>query len=144
VFTSNVQAVTTHTRKISLESREFSSKMDDFVKGSKQHLTNIRTEAEQHRAKELATLAGISAKITQQIEKVQEILKVIRAKEEASDTVIGNLQNTLTDTQDGIRAAFDSWALDVRRHCDSTCKDAETAAAASCSTVRVSFRYITI
>ncbi|KAI0703611.1 P-loop containing nucleoside triphosphate hydrolase protein [Cytidiella melzeri] len=140
VFTSNVQAVTMHTRKITSESREFSTKLDDFVKGSKQHVTNIRTEAEQYRAKELETLAGISAKITQQVEKVQEILKIIRAKEEASDEVVGNLQNTLTTTQDGIKVAFGSWAGDVRRHCEATCKEAEASAVASHSTVEKAFK----
>lgn len=124
-----------HTRKISSESREFSIKMDDFVKGAKQHMTNLRNEAEQYRAKELETLAGISAKINQQVEKVQEILKVIRAKEEASDETISDLETTLTGTQDGIRAAFDTWAVDVRQHCETTCKEAEASAAASYSTV---------
>ncbi|KAI0341609.1 kinesin-domain-containing protein [Trametopsis cervina] len=140
VFTSNVQAVTVHTRKISSESRDLSTKLDDFAKVSKQRVTKIRTEAEEYRAKELEALAGISAKINQQIEKVQEILKVIRAKEEASDDAVNNLQSRVAETQDGIKAAFDSWSGDVRRHCDTTCKEAEASAAASYSSVEKAFK----
>ncbi|KAI0093923.1 P-loop containing nucleoside triphosphate hydrolase protein [Irpex rosettiformis] len=140
VLTSNVQAVTAHTRKITTESREFSTKVEDFVKGTRQHVTNIRAEAEQYHAKELETLAGVSAKINQQVEKVQEILKVIRSKEEASDEAMSNLETTLNGTQDGIKAAFDLWAVDVRRHCEVTCKEVEASAVASCSTVEKAFK----
>lgn len=135
VLTSNVQAVTAHTRKITTSSREFSTKMEDFVKGTKQHVTNIQTEAGQYHAKELENLTGISAKINQQIEKVQEILKVIRTKEDASDEAVDNLETTLTSTQDAIKTSFDSWAGDIRRHYETTCKEAEASITTSYSTV---------
>lgn len=137
VFNSNVQAVSSHTRKITTESREFSSKLDDFVKVSKQHVANIRTEADQYRTKELETLAGFSAKINQQVEKVQEILKAIRAKEEASDEVVGNLQSAVSETQEAVQVAFDAWAESVKEHCEVMCKEVETSATASYASVRI-------
>ncbi|EKM55573.1 uncharacterized protein PHACADRAFT_173717 [Phanerochaete carnosa HHB-10118-sp] len=140
VFTSNVQTVTTHTRKITTESREFSSKLDDFVKVSNQHITNIRTETEQYRAKELETLAGISARINQQIEKVQEALKIIRAKELASDEATNAIHTTMQETQEGIKTALGSWVDTMRQHCEETCKEVEASMTASCLTVEKAFK----
>lgn len=135
VFTSNVQAVNSHTRKISSESREFSSKLDDFVKASNQHITNIRTETEQYRTKELETLASISSRINQQIEKVQEALKIIRAREETSDEAARTIHATMQETSEGVKSALSSWTETLRQHCDETCKEAEASATASCLNV---------
>ncbi len=135
VFTSNIQAVSTHTRKISTEAREFSSKLDDFVKMSNQHVLNIRTEAEQYRTKELETLAGFSARLNQQLEKLQEGLKIIRAKDEAADEAMEAVKITVDETQEGIKTAFGSWADDLRKRCETTCKEAEKSTAATCSMV---------
>lgn len=136
VFNSNVQAVTSNTRKITSESREFASKLDDFLKLSKQHVSNVRSEADQYRQKEIEALAGISAKINQQVDKFQEILKVIRAKEETSDEAVENLQFTVDQTQEDIKIAFESWADGVRGRCETTCQEAEAAASAGYSVVR--------
>ncbi|PSR74150.1 hypothetical protein PHLCEN_2v10106 [Hermanssonia centrifuga] len=140
VFTSNVQVVSSHTRKISSESREFSSKLDDFVKASNQHIVNLRTEAERYRTKELETLAGISARINQQIEKVHEALKIIRAKEEASDQAAGTIKSTMEETQEGLKSAFGNWAESLRRHCEMTCKEAEAATSMNFTAVEKAFK----
>ena len=136
-----MQTVTTHTRKITTEAREFSSKLDDFVKVSNQHITNIRTETEQYRAKELETLAGISKRINEQIEKVQEALKIIRAKEQTSDEAVQAIHMTMQETQEGVKTALGSWADTMRQHCEETCKEAETSMATSCQTVS-NIRYL--
>lgn len=130
-----MQAVNTHTRKITTETREFSSKLDDFVKVSNQHITNIHTETEQYRTKELETLAGISKRINEQIEKVQEALKIIRAKEQASDEAVNAIHETMQETQEGVNTALGSWVDTMRQHCEETCKEAEASMAASCLTV---------
>ena len=135
VLTSNVQAVTAHTRKITTSSREFSTKMEDFVKGTKQHVTNIQTEAGQYHAKELENLTGISAKINQQIEKVQETLKLIHAKEAASDEAVSAIRSTVEETHEGVQSALSSWTDTMRQHCEETCKQAEASATASCLNV---------
>ncbi len=136
MLTSNVQAVTTHTRKITTSSRDLSTTLSDFLKASSHHVSTIRTSAEAYRTKELETLAGVSAKINQQVEKVQEILKVIRGKEEVADEAVRGLEGALSASLEGIRGAFEGWAGEVRRQCEGTCKEAEVAAAVSYSTVR--------
>ena len=128
--------MTTHTRKITAETREFSSNLDHFVKVSSQHISTIRNETEQYRTKELETLASISARINQQIEKVQEALKTIRAKEDASDEAVRTIHTTMQDTQEGLKAALGTWADTMREHCEETCKEAEASMTASCLTVR--------
>ena len=138
MFTSNVQAVSTHTRKISAEAREFSSKLDDFVKMSGQHIVNIRTEAETYRTKELESLTGFSDRITRQLEKLQEDLKVIRAKEDLSDEAVAAMKATVEETQEGLKSSFTGWAENLRQHCESTCKEAESSTAASCTMVKIS------
>lgn len=136
--------MSSNTRKISTEAREFSLKLDDFVKMSKQHILNIRTEAENYRTKELETLTGFSARINQQLEKLQEDLKTIHSKEEASDEAMGAIRRAVEETQEGMKSAFTSWSENLRLHCETTCKEAETSTAASCVTVRRhSTNYIT-
>lgn len=106
-------------------------KLDDFVKISKQHVSSVKSETDQYRARELESLAAVSKKINQQVDRFQEILKAIRSKEEASDEATENLQSTMSQTQEDIKAAFESWAEDIRGHCEITCAEAEAAAAAS-------------
>lgn len=135
VFTSNVQAVTTHTRKIGSESREFASKLDDFIQVSNQHISNVRAETEQYRTKELETLATITSRMNEQIEKVQETLKLIHAKEAASDEAVSAIRSTVEETHEGVQSALSSWTDTMRQHCEETCKQAEASATASCLNV---------
>lgn len=98
-------------------------------------MSNIRTETEQYRNKELDSLASISTRMNQQLEKVQEALKMIRAKEEASDQAVMKIQSTVQETHEGVNVALNTWAETMRQHCEETCKEAEASAAASCVNV---------
>ncbi|KAJ3559108.1 hypothetical protein NM688_g534 [Phlebia brevispora] len=140
VFTSNVQAVSAHTRKISTEAREFTSKLDDFVKVSNQHVINIRTEGEQYRTKELEALAGFSARLDQQLEKLQESLKLVQAKDAVVDEAMESVKTTVEETQEGIKSSFGNWAETLQRHCENSCKEAEKSTAASCAMVEKAFK----
>ena len=73
--------------------------------------------------------------MNQQLEKVQEALKAIHAKEEVSDAAVRTVQSTIQETHDGVKEALGSWAETMRQHCEETCKEAEAYAAASCTNV---------
>lgn len=75
--------------------------------------------------------------MSQQLEKVQEALKAIHAKEEASDAAVKTIQSTVQETHEGVKAALGSWAETMRQHCEETCKEAEASASASCTNVSV-------
>lgn len=95
VFTHNAQAVASHTRKTTSETRDLWSKLDDFHKACTQSFASVQTRVEQYRTKEPESLAAISARAEQQMEKIQENHKLIRAKEEALDDAIRTFNTTM-------------------------------------------------
>ena len=79
--------------------------------------------------------------MNQQLEKVQETLKLIHAKEAASDDAVTAIQSTVEETHEGVKAALSTWADTMRQHCEETCKQAEASASASCLNVRHLFLF---
>ncbi|CAL1704444.1 unnamed protein product [Somion occarium] len=140
VFQANSKAVSTHSQTISSTARTASTQLDDFVKISKQHVQQLKSEAEQHKTKELETLANVSARINEQIEKIRDALKIIHSKDQVSDEALSSIQSTVQETQDGIKSSFTTWAEDLRQHTETTCKTAEESNAACVATVETAFK----
>lgn len=113
-----------------------SSKVDNFVKVASQHLSKIKGETEQFHAKELDALSTISNRLKEQLDKVQEVLKLINAKEESSKEAVDIVRATITDAQRSMQDGFDSYAGQLRQHCENVCKEAEASSLAGCATVR--------
>ncbi len=134
-FGASVKAVNTHSKTLSNESETMSSKVDTFTKTATQHLNKVKTETEQFQTKEIEALAVISDHIKEQLEKVQESLKLIHAKEDASKETIDIMKTTITEAQEGMKSGFAAYAEELRQHCEFICQEAETSSLAGCTAV---------
>lgn len=112
-----------------------SSKVDTFMKVATQHLNKVKTETEQFQTKEIEALTTISNRIKEQLEKVQESLKLIHAKEDASQETIDTMKMTITEAQESMTSGFAAYAEELRQHCEFICQEAETSSLASCTAV---------
>ncbi|TFK78275.1 hypothetical protein K466DRAFT_91212 [Polyporus arcularius HHB13444] len=117
-----------------------STKVDGFVKLATQHLHKVKTETEQFQSKELEALSIISSRIKEQLEKVQEALKLIHAKEDAAQETVATIRSTITEAQDSMKSGFAAYADELRKHCESICKEAESSGIASCAAVEKAFQ----
>ncbi|THH33841.1 hypothetical protein EUX98_g250 [Antrodiella citrinella] len=140
VFSANSRAVKGHVQTISAETRTFSSKLEDFVKLSTQHISQLKSESEQYQLKEIEALTGISARISEQLEKVRDGLKVIHAKDEAADAATSDIQTAVEETQEIVRTSFTNWAEQLRTYCETTYKATETTSIATVTTVEKTFK----
>ncbi|KAH8106971.1 P-loop containing nucleoside triphosphate hydrolase protein, partial [Cristinia sonorae] len=140
VFNTNNKAVTRHLQALGTETQTFTTKLDDFVKLSNQHIAHLKTESEQYQAKEIDALNGISARINEQLEKVRDGLKVIHAKDEAADAAVHDIQTVVEETQEMVKSSFTNWAEQLRQFCDATYKETETTSIAAFTTVEKTFK----
>ena len=135
MFGSNLKAVGTHSKVLSSETQTMSTKMDNFMKLATQHLSKIKGETEQFHTKELEALSAISNRLKEQLEKVQESLLLIHAKEESSKEAVDVVRATITGAQESMQVGFDAYAKELRKHCESVCKEAEASSLAGCEAV---------
>lgn len=113
-----------------------SSKVDTFMKAVTQHLNKVKMETEQFHTKESEALTAISNRIKEQLEKVQESLKAIHVKEDASKETIDLIKTTITEAQESMKSGFAAYAEELRQHCEFICQEAETSSLAGCTAVR--------
>ena len=69
-------------------------------------------------------------------EKLQKALVLIHAKEDTAQDAVNTIRSTITEVQEGIKSGFASQADELRKHCESICKEAESSSMASCAAVR--------
>ncbi|KAI8998545.1 kinesin-domain-containing protein [Trametes punicea] len=140
VFGSNIRAVNTHSKTLASETQTMSSKMDNFMKLAAQHLHRVKSESEQFQTKELEALAGISNRLKEQLDKVQEALQLIHAKEETAKETVDTIRNTISETYGSLQTCFATYAEDLRRHCEAICEEAQASSLASCNAVEKAFQ----
>lgn len=112
-----------------------SVKVDGFMKAASQHLSKVKAETEQFQTKELEALATVSSRLKEQLEKVQEALKLIHAKEETAKETVETIRVTITEAQTNMKTGFSAYSEELRKHCESICKEAESSSLASCAAV---------
>ncbi|RPD66242.1 kinesin-domain-containing protein [Lentinus tigrinus ALCF2SS1-7] len=137
---SNVKVVSTHSKTLSVETETMSTKVDGFVKLAAQHLHKVKTETEQLQSKELEALSVISDRIKEQLEKLQKALQLIHAKEDTAQEAADTIRSTITEVQESIKSSFASQADELRKHCESICKEVESSSMASCATAEKAFQ----
>ncbi|KAI0374999.1 kinesin-domain-containing protein [Pilatotrama ljubarskyi] len=139
-FGSNMKAVNTHSKTLSSETQTMSTKVDNFVKLAAQHLIKVKAETEQFQSKELEALSAISSRLKEQLEKVQEALQLIHAKEDTAKETVDTIRNTISEAQDSMKTGFATYADELRKHCEAICQEAEASSLASCDAVEKAFQ----
>ncbi|KAI0647148.1 kinesin-domain-containing protein [Trametes meyenii] len=139
-FGSNVKAVTAYSKALSSETQTMSVKVDGFMKLAAQHLNKVKAETEQFQTKELEALSVVSNRLKEQLEKVQEALQLIHAKEDVTKETIDTIRNTISSAQDSMKTGFTAYAEELRQHCESVCQEAEASSLAGCNAVEKAFQ----
>ena len=127
VFSSNSQAVITHSKSIISETNILSAKLNEFVKSVTQTALKLQAEATQYQTKELQTLITQSDRIEEQLKRFHEATQVMQEKDGVSDEVLGVIQSTLKDTCVRLKASSDAWGESLQKSCAAICKDVESS-----------------
>ncbi|KAF9246508.1 P-loop containing nucleoside triphosphate hydrolase protein [Melanogaster broomeanus] len=122
-FGSNIKAVSSHSKSISNEVQALCVKLDDFIKTAGHNTQNIRMEAKTYHTKELEILTGHSERIDQQLQRIQDSLRVINSKDDASVEALGIMQNVVKDSQETFKSSFAAWSESLRTGSQTLCKE---------------------
>lgn len=100
-----------------------SAKLDDFMKTAGHSTQNLRTETKAFHTKEHEIMTAHSERIDQQLQRIQDSLCVINAKDDASAEAIGIMQSAVRESQDTIRSSFAAWSDGLRRSSQVLCNE---------------------
>ncbi|KAF9227911.1 kinesin-domain-containing protein [Gyrodon lividus] len=122
-FRSNIKAASSHGKSISNEVQTLSAKLDEFIKTAGHNTQNLRTEAKTYHTKGLETLTSHSERIDQQLQRIQDSLRVINVKDDVSVEALGIMQNTVKDSQETFKSSFAAWSDSLRTSSQTLCKE---------------------
>ncbi|KIK96808.1 hypothetical protein PAXRUDRAFT_825572 [Paxillus rubicundulus Ve08.2h10] len=126
-FSSNIKAASSHGKSISNDVQVLSAKLDEFIRVAGHNTQNIRTEAKTYHTKELEILTNHSERIDQQLQRIQDSLRVINAKDDASTEALGIVQNAVKDSQETFKGSFAAWSDSLRTSSQTLCKELYSA-----------------
>ncbi len=135
VLGSNAHSVATFSRNLSAETKSFHLKIDEYAKASDQRILQVKSEAEQCCAKVTEVFNGLRARVSEELDKVQEAAKTINAKDEQSEESMTAIRSTVEEVQETIKGSFTSWSEGVRQHVEDATKQMEESAIAECAAV---------
>lgn len=115
--------VSSHGKLITNELAALSAKLHDFMKIAGHSTENLRSEAKAHHTKEHEIMTAHSERIDQQLQRIQDALCVINAKDDASAEAIGIMQNAVRESQETIRSSFAAWSDGLRRSSQVLCNE---------------------
>lgn len=110
MLSANVETVLNYGKDLTSETQRFSAELDVFIKNTTQGLAKLRSDEDQYQAKELENLAGLRGRVNDQIQRVQDVMTLIQAKDEMSAEALGNAQTAVKEAHDSIRSVFSSWS----------------------------------
>jgi kinesin family protein 11 len=105
-----VETVLNFGRVLTSETQKFSAELDVFIKNTTQGLAKLRSDEDQYQAKELENLASLSGRVNDQIQRVQDVMSLVHAKDALSAEALGSAQMAVKEVHDSIRVAFSSWS----------------------------------
>ncbi len=108
MLSANVEMVLNFGKDLTSETQRFSAELDVFIKNTTQGLTKLRSDENQYQAKELENLIGLKGRVNDQIQRVQDVMALIQAKDEVS--ALGSAQTAVKEAHDSIRSTFFSWS----------------------------------
>lgn len=110
MLSSNVETVLNFGKNLTSETQRFSAELDVFIKNTTQGLAKLRSDEGQYQTKELENLAGLRSRVNDQIQRVQDVMALIQAKDEVSTEALGSAQMAVKEAHDSIRSVFSSWS----------------------------------
>jgi len=86
--------------------------------------------------KELEILTSHSERIDQQLLRIQDSMRIINTKDDASVEALATIQNAVKESQDTMKSSFSSWSESLRTTCQMMCRDLYAANQSNFASVR--------
>ncbi|KAI0054098.1 kinesin-domain-containing protein [Auriscalpium vulgare] len=135
ISSSNSSVVLNQGKTLTSHAQKVSGDLDAFLKASTQAIAKVKEESEQFRSKEMDAVTIQSNRISEQIQRVHDSMRVIQAKDEASGEAISSAQLVVKEAHDNIRAIFTSWSEKLKVSTSSMCSDIEKSSLTGYQTV---------
>jgi kinesin family protein 11 len=132
-----VESVLNIGKVLTSETQRCSAELDVFIKNTTQGLAKLRSDEDQYQAKELENLAGLTGRINDQIQRIQDVMSLIHAKDELSAEALDNAQTAVKEAHDNIRATFSSWSDKLEKSGLSSRADLEKSSINGFQAVRI-------
>ena len=100
-----------------------SARLDDFLKTVGHSTENLRAEAKAYHNKEQEIMTAHSERIDQQLQRIQDSLRVINAKDDVSAEAISIMQSAVSESQDTIKSSFAVWSDGLRKSSQALCSE---------------------
>jgi len=110
VLRANVESVLNFGKALTSVTQRFSAELDAFIRNTTHGLAKLRSDEDQYQVKELENLAGLTGRVKDQIQRVQDVMALIQAKDIVSAEALGNAQTAVKEVHDSLRAVFSSWS----------------------------------
>jgi kinesin family protein 11 len=137
VLSSNVEKVLNFGKELTSETQRFSAELEVFTKNTTQGLAKLRHDEGQYQTKELENLAGLKSRVNDQIQRVQDVMALIQAKDEVSAEALGSAQTAVKEAHDSIRSVFSSWSDKFQKSGHSFRVDLERSSTDGFQAVRI-------
>jgi kinesin family member 11 len=131
-----VETVLNFGKALTSETQRFSAELDVFIKNITQGLAKLRSDEDQYQVKELENLASLKGRVNDQIQRVQDVMALIQAKDEVSAEALGSAQTAVKEAHDSIRAVFSSWSDKLEKSSLSFRSDLEKSSTSGFQAVR--------
>lgn len=118
-----MKAVSSHGKSMTNELAALSAKLDGFIKTAGHSTENLRTEAKAYYAKEHEIMTAHSERIDQQLQRIQDSLRVINAKDDASTEAMAIMQSAVRESQDTMKSSFAAWSDGLRKSSQALCNE---------------------
>lgn len=121
-----------------------SAKLDEFIKTADHSTQNLRAEAKIYHTKELEILTSHSERIDQELQRVQNSLRIINAKDDVSAEALGILHNAVKDSQEALKSSFTAWSDSLRTSSQTLSEQLYAANQGNFTAVRIDqiFRFL--
>lgn len=83
----------------------------------------LRAEAKQFQTKELEILTSHSERVDQQLQRIEDSVRIINTKDDASAEALTAMQNAVKESQETMKSSFSAWSESLRTTCHMMCKD---------------------
>jgi kinesin family protein 11 len=83
----------------------------------------LRAEAKQFQTKEFEILTSHSERIDQQLQRIQDSLRTINTKDDASAEAFTAMQNAVKESQETMKSSFSAWSDSLRTTSQMMCKE---------------------
>ncbi|KAH8117562.1 kinesin-domain-containing protein [Phellopilus nigrolimitatus] len=128
-FDSKAKVIGGQSKLLDAEAQSFLSSLVDFVKVAEQSVTKTQMLAESFQKSESASLTAHYQLLDEQMKRVQNALKTVQSKEDASEQNLTNIWTIVKEVQDRLANELSAWSASIQSDIQTMCVDIEESGA---------------